>query len=92
MVFFSLKTGKGVGIFKAYGGGAVCIMGGRKGDEPPLWRLLGLIPSLANKNEQPRLKVFMAYGEGGGPGMALDIREEEGGAFLFCLQAFFSTL
>ncbi len=47
--FLSLKTGKGVGIFKAGGGGAVCIMGGREGDGPPVWRLLGLIPSLANK-------------------------------------------
>ncbi len=36
--------------------------------------------------------LWVKGGKGGGPGMALDIREEEGGAFLFCLQAFFSTL
>ena len=94
MFFFSLKTGKGVGIFKAYGGGAVCIMGGRKGDEPPLLRLLGLIPSLANKNEQPRLKVFMGKRRRKRRRAWNGFGYKGGGrwAFLFCLQAFFSTL
>ncbi len=94
MVFLSLKTGKGVDIFKAGGGGAVGIMGGREGDGPPVWRLSGLIPSLANKNEQPRLKVFMGKRRRKRRRAWNGFGYKGGGrwAFLFCLQAFFSTL